>query len=366
MFLANYSDGLTDLDLPAYIEHFRSRDRVASFLVGAADPHLPRRAVDDGRPGRRRSSPSCESDVWINGGFFVVPSRRSSTTSATGEDLVVRAVPAPDRRRAAHRATGTRASGAMDTFKDKQQLDDMYARARALGGLEAGGGRRRPARCFSLGLSTRFAARDCSTRPAASAPTRDDIEIGCGGTMLRSLEAQPAARGRLGGASADGSARGEAQRERGRFLGGAPSARRQRRELPRALLPVRRRRDQGVLRRARPSVTPTIVFTHRAEDLHQDHGSSRADLAHVPQHLILEYEIPKFDGDLGQPNFFVPLDERLCEQKVDYSRSTSRASATSTGSPRRRSGRSCASGESSRRSPSGHAEAFHCRKLVVG
>ena len=80
--------------------------------------------------------------------------------------------------------------------------------------------------------------------------------------------------------------------------------------------------------RARP------VFTHTRHDLHQDHRLvCELTWNTLRDHLILEYEIPKYDGDLGTPNVFVPLDEELVDEKVRLrARRTSRASTASTGS----------------------------------
>jgi LmbE family N-acetylglucosaminyl deacetylase len=63
---------------------------------------------------------------------------------------------------------------------------------------------------------------------------------------------------------------------------------------------------------------PDVIFTHYREDRHQDHRVV-SDLTWntFRDHFILEYEIPKYDGDLGTPNFFVPLEQAVCEQKVD-------------------------------------------------
>ena len=65
--------------------------------------------------------------------------------------------------------------------------------------------------------------------------------------------------------------------------------------------------------------TPDLVLTHYRDDRHQDHRVL-SDLTWntFRDHWILEYEIPKFDGDLGTPNCFVPLDKTTCERKVQY------------------------------------------------
>ena len=63
--------------------------------------------------------------------------------------------------------------------------------------------------------------------------------------------------------------------------------------------------------------SPDLVLTHYRDDRHQDHRLI-SDLTWntFRNHLVLEYEIPKYDGDLGQPNFFVPLDESVCLVKI--------------------------------------------------
>jgi LmbE family N-acetylglucosaminyl deacetylase len=64
-------------------------------------------------------------------------------------------------------------------------------------------------------------------------------------------------------------------------------------------------------------IDPDLVFTHYRDDRHQDHRLI-SDLTWntFRNHLILEYEIPKYDGDLGAPNFFVPLEKSACSRKI--------------------------------------------------
>jgi hypothetical protein len=77
---------------------------------------------------------------------------------------------------------------------------------------------------------------------------------------------------------------------------------------------VRHRRKGGF----KITISPDLVFTRYRHDLHQDHRFI-AELAWntFRDHLVLEYEIPKYDGDLGAPNLFVPLDASLCHRKMD-------------------------------------------------
>ncbi|WP_405223882.1 PIG-L deacetylase family protein [Lentisalinibacter sediminis] len=67
----------------------------------------------------------------------------------------------------------------------------------------------------------------------------------------------------------------------------------------------------------REACDPDLVFTHYREDLHQDHRMvSDLTWQTFRDHLILEYEIPKYDGDLGRPNLYFPLEEAVCEKKL--------------------------------------------------
>ena len=86
-------------------------------------------------------------------------------------------------------------------------------------------------------------------------------------------------------------------------------------------------------------VDPQLVLTHAGDDLHQDHRlACELTWNTFRNHLILEYEIPKVDGDLGRPNVFVPLTASVVEREARAARaSTSRARQASTGSTGRRS-----------------------------
>ena len=67
------------------------------------------------------------------------------------------------------------------------------------------------------------------------------------------------------------------------------------------------------------AVSPDLIFTHNRKDAHQDHRLiTELTWNTFRNHLVLEYEIPKYDGDMGQPNLFVPLDQVIYEKKVHY------------------------------------------------
>ncbi len=129
VFLANYSDGVTDLHLPDMVEHFHASGAMASFLT--VRPHHSLhvvRAAEDGRIERIEAMST--SDTWINGGFFVLK-REIFEYLHEGEELVVEPFERliACRALASYRHTGFWAS--MDTFKDKLMLEGLQAEGRA-------------------------------------------------------------------------------------------------------------------------------------------------------------------------------------------------------------------------------------------
>ena len=114
-------------------------------------------------------------------------------------------------------------------------------------------------------------------------------------------------------------------------------------------------------------ISPDMIFTHNRKDAHQDHRLiSELTWNTFRDHLILEYEIPKYDGDMGQPSVFVPLDSEVCQKKVrNHHGSVSVAALQTVVSKRTRFSRSCDCAEWNATLTSGYAEAFYCRKLVL-
>jgi len=145
----------------------------------------------------------------------------------------------------------------------------------------------------------------------------DDIEIGCGGTILRLLAEYPDSEVHwvVVGSTAqrDHEATGSAED----FLAGAGKKEIIVRNFKESFFPYRGEEIKAFFEELKATVSPDVVFTHYRNDLHQDHRVV-AELTWntYRNHLILEYEIPKYDGDLGAPNVFVHLDEATCEQKI--------------------------------------------------
>ncbi|MGA8143047.1 MAG: PIG-L family deacetylase, partial [Candidatus Acidiferrales bacterium] len=123
---------------------------------------------------------------------------------------------------------------------------------------------------------------------------------------------------------------------------------------------------KAVFEELKKSISPDLIFTHYRKDAHQDHRQvSELTWNTFRDHLILEYEIPKYDGDMGQPNTFVPLGAETYQKKVRYlmdafqSQQSKRWFQQDTFlSLMRLRGMEC-------NAPSGYAEAFYGRKLVL-
>jgi LmbE family N-acetylglucosaminyl deacetylase len=195
----------------------------------------------------------------------------------------------------------------------------------------------------------------------------DDIEIGCGGTILRLIENSDRIEFYWLVLSSNPERAKEAQGSANAFL----------RRARRKTIVVKSFRDgflpyigapvKECFEELKKIFTPDVVFTHFRHDLHQDHRIV-CDLTWntFRNHLILEYEIPKYDADLRSPNFFVPLGRSISRKKVKClmryfgtQRSKQWFSEDLFYGLLRLRGIEAAS-------PTRFAEAFHCRKQVLG
>ncbi len=146
----------------------------------------------------------------------------------------------------------------------------------------------------------------------------DDIEIGCGGTIATLLQQYAQVHIRWVVFSASHLRESEARVSAAAFLKPALESEVIVHHFRDGYFPD----DHGAIKEQfealKRSFNPDLVFTHYREDRHQDHRVvSNLTWNTFRNHLILEYEIPKYDGDLGQPNVFVPIEESICQQKVD-------------------------------------------------
>jgi len=194
----------------------------------------------------------------------------------------------------------------------------------------------------------------------------DDIEIGVGGTLLKLVEQRPDLEVWWIVFSAPGYREVEAQQSANDFLSGVTNREIRVGSFRESYFPSEWPAIKDWFEEIKAKFDPDIVFTHYRDDRHQDHRVL-SDLAWntFRNHLILEYEILKYDGDLGQPNVFVPLSERLCARKVELllkhfkTQSTKHWFTSDTFEAMHRiRGIECASA-------SGRAEAFYSRKLIL-
>ena len=144
----------------------------------------------------------------------------------------------------------------------------------------------------------------------------DDIEIGCGGTILTWLESGVRLDVTWVVFAARGEREDEATRSAAHFLAGASEQRIVTHGFTDSFFP----RDWSDIKTRfedLKEVRPDVILTHYRDDRHQDHRVV-SDLTWntFRAHAIFEYEIPKYDGDLGTPNVFVPLTRDVCEAKA--------------------------------------------------
>jgi len=193
----------------------------------------------------------------------------------------------------------------------------------------------------------------------------DDIEIGCGGTILRLLASQQEIDIVWVVFGASSKREQEARASATLFLGRAKNKNIIVKNFRDSFFPFEGAQIKDFFEELK-STSPDLIFTHYRKDAHQDHRLIEEFTWNTfRNHFILEYEIPKYDGDLGQPNVFVPLDQEIYEKKVRYlmeafetQRSKQWFGEDTFLALLRLRGMECVA-------PSGYAEAFYCRKLVL-
>lgn len=194
----------------------------------------------------------------------------------------------------------------------------------------------------------------------------DDIEIGCAGTLLRWVQDYERVEVTWVVLSAAEPRGDEALRSAQALLQGAASVEVVLGDFQDAHLPADFRRAKSFFGDLRSKAEVDVVMTHSLDDRHQDHRLI-AELSWQSwrDHLILEYEIPKYEGDLGQPNLYVPLPGAIAKRKIEHllehfgsQRSKDWFSEDTFVALLRLRGLEC-------RSSSGLAEAFRSRKAVI-
>jgi len=194
----------------------------------------------------------------------------------------------------------------------------------------------------------------------------DDIEIGCGATILGLVREHPEVEVTWVVLGATGARELEARASAVTFLEGLAVADVVIYAFPDGFFPYVGGDVKAAFEELKAQVAPDVIFTHTRHDLHQDHRiACELTWNTWRETLVLEYEIPKYDGDLGSPNVFVPTLPELVEEKVanlmaafPSQRDKSWFDAEVFRGLMRIRGMEAAS-------PSGYAEAFVCRKLSL-
>lgn len=194
----------------------------------------------------------------------------------------------------------------------------------------------------------------------------DDIEIGCGGTILKILSEKEDVEIHWIVLGSSGKRDNEAVISANKYLKNAKTKNILVSNYEDSFFPYIGSDIKKYFENLKKTVNPDLIFTHYRNDLHQDHRLvSELTWNTFRNHLILEYEIVKYDGDLGVPNLYIHLDKTYCEKKVEYI-------ITSFNSQRNKdwftpdtffSLMRIRGVES--RAPDKYAEAFYCRKAII-
>jgi LmbE family N-acetylglucosaminyl deacetylase len=194
----------------------------------------------------------------------------------------------------------------------------------------------------------------------------DDIEIGCGATILKLIEQGVLSEVWWVVLTGETKRAAEARASAEALLADIPSTRVILKDFRDGYFPYDGAEIKGFFEELKAELSPDVILTHQRSDLHQDHRvTCELTWNTFRDHLILEYEIPKYDGDMGRPNLYVGLDESLCRRKIDHLMTHFGSQVSKrwfeddlfTGLLRLR-GMEC-------NSPTSYAEAFYCRKAML-
>jgi glucose-1-phosphate cytidylyltransferase len=252
-FLANYSDGLTDLPLSQVIDQALSRNKIASFVSVKPSQTFHVVKIANGEVVKDRQHVA-SSGILINGGYFTFK-RKIFDYIRDGEELVC------------------------EPFRRLIQMNELVTYVH-----------------HGFFVS---------------------IEIGCGGTMLKLLQDYPNTAVSWIVFASEGERAVEAQRSALAFLKAVEKRKIAIKDFRDGFFPYQGEPIKEYFEQLKQELSPNLIFTHYRHDLHQDHRLiCELTWNTFRDHFILEYEIPKYAGDLGAPNVFVQLDEKICEKKI--------------------------------------------------
>ncbi len=145
----------------------------------------------------------------------------------------------------------------------------------------------------------------------------DDIEIGAGGTLLKWIASGAELDIHWCVASGGGDRAGEARASAQDFMSGAAKSTIELGAFRDSYLPYEGAKVKEWVEAQKPRMQPDVVLTHYSGDAHQDHRLiNELTWNAFRDSLILEYEIPKWDGDLGRPNTYVAIEEPILAKKI--------------------------------------------------
>lgn len=194
----------------------------------------------------------------------------------------------------------------------------------------------------------------------------DDLEIGCGGTLMQLLRERRGVELTWVVMSAIGQRASEARASVRSLAAGAKRLDIRLNGFQDGFLPAQFREAKECFEQLKRDVAPDVIFTHTRLDRHQDHRLvCELTWNTWRDHLVLEYEIPKYEGDLGQPNLYMPLSKAVVDRKLRVlnryfgtQRSKQWFSDDTFRGLMRIRGIEC-------KAPSGFAEAFHATKISI-
>jgi len=194
----------------------------------------------------------------------------------------------------------------------------------------------------------------------------DDIEIGCGGTILRLTASKRKIEVHWIVFCSDRQREQEASKSAKLFLEDVSDSRVIIHRFRDGFFPYLGAEIKERFEQLKTEFSPDLILTHYGHDLHQDHRLvSELTWNTFRNHLILEYEIPKYDGDFGAPNFFVPLDEAVCRRKIDNILSSFPSQSEKQWFSRELFSSILRLRGMEANASSGHAEGFYSRKAVL-
>jgi len=215
-------------------------------------------------------------------------------------------------------------------------------------------------------MKLKLSRRDGPLKVLCIGAHSDDIEIGCGGTILKLIRENEAVEFDWVVFSAGENREKEALESAEAFLTGATRRAIIIKAFRDGYFPYNGEEIKDYFEELKRKIHPDLIFTHHRTDLHQDHRLvSELTWNTFRDHLILEYEVPKYDADLRAPNVFSYLDQKVCQKKVRLIKKHFRSQADNQWFTEETFRAILRIRGVESNSPTQYAEAFYCRKAVL-